>query len=192
MPLSRSAACLRSPRRRRRRRWRRRARRPQRGSSKRELRFLARPALVADNVSHRDRGSDMEILFLLVGLLFIAFGLLVLAAEVRTRRGACEVQGEVVGFSRAAGGASGAQYFHPVAQYVGLDGATRYIEGSVGSSSPLESVGDSVIVLAQPDDAEKAAIKSSLSYILGVVVVLMGLVACTVFFAIFRISTFSV
>ena len=67
----------------------------------------------------------MEILFLLVGLLFIAFGLLVLAAEVRTRRGACEVHGEVVGFSTAEGGASGARYFHPVAQYVGLDGANR-------------------------------------------------------------------
>src|SRR5438876_798517 len=192
MPLSRSAACLRSPRRRRRRRWRRRARRPRRGSSKRERRFLARPALVADNVSHRDRGSDMEILFLLVGLLFIAFGLLVLATEVRTRRGACEVRGEVVGFSTAEGGASGARYFHAVAQYVGLDGATRYLEGSVGSSSPLDSVGDAVTVLAQPDDPEKAVIKSPLSYILGAVVVLMGLASCIIFFAIFRISTFSV
>src|SRR5438874_11359301 len=109
MPLCRSAACLRSPRRRRRRRWRRRARRPRRGSSKPELRFLARPALMADNVSHRDRGSDMEILFLLVGLLFIAFGLLVLAAEVRTRRGACEVPAEVVGSPTAEGGAADAR-----------------------------------------------------------------------------------
>ena len=134
----------------------------------------------------------MEILFLFVGLMFIVFGLLVLGAEVRTRRGACEVQGEVVGFSRADGGASGALYFHPVAQYVGLDGTTRYVEGSVGSSSPLESVGDAVTVLARPDDAENASIKSSLSFILGAVVVLMGLVSCTVFFAIFRISTFSV
>jgi len=134
----------------------------------------------------------MEILFLLVGLLFIAFGLLVLAAEVRTRRGACEVRGEVVGFSTAEGGASGARYFHAVAQYVGLDGGTRYLEGSVGSSSPLDSVGDAVTVLAQPDDPEKAVIKSPLSYILGAVVVLMGLASCVIFFAIFRISTFSV
>jgi hypothetical protein len=47
-------------------------------------------------------------------------------------------------------------------------------------------------VLAQPDDPERAAIKSSLSYVLGAIVVLMGLASCTVFFAIFRISTFSV
>src|SRR5438067_10872430 len=181
MPPSGSAACLRSPPRRRRRRWRPHARRPRRGNSKGELRFLARPALVADNVPHRDRGSDMEILFLFVGLMFIVFGLLVLGAEVRTRRGACEVQGEVVRFSRADGGASGALYFHPVAQYVGLDGTTRYVEGSVGSSSPLESVGDAVTVLAQPDDPEKAAVKSALSYVLGVVVVLMGVASCTVF-----------
>jgi len=134
----------------------------------------------------------MEILFLLVGLIFVAFGLLALAAEVRTRRGACEVRGEVVGFSTVEGGASGGRYFHPVAQYAGLDGVTRYIEGSVGSSSPLESVGDAVTVLARPDDPESAAIKSSLSYILGVVIVLMGFASCTVFFAIFRISTFSV
>src|SRR5438874_3554216 len=178
MPLSGSAVFLRSPPRLRRRRWRRHARRPRRESSKRELRFLARSALVADNVSHRDRGSDMEILFLLVGLLFVAFGLLALAAEVRTRRGACEVQGEVVGFSTTEGGASGGRYFHAVAQYVSLDGATRYIEGSVGSSSPLGSVGDAVTVLIQPDDGETAAIKSSLAYILGVVVVLMGLASC--------------
>jgi hypothetical protein len=137
-------------------------------------------------------GSDMEILFFLVGLLFIAFGVLVLIAEVRTRRGACEVHGEVVGFSTAESGASGGRHFHPVAQYAGLDGANRYIEGSVGSSSPLGSVGDAVIVLTQPDDPEKAAIKSSLSYILAVIVVVMGLASCTVFFAIFRITAFSV
>jgi uncharacterized protein DUF3592 len=134
----------------------------------------------------------MEILFLLVGLLFVAFGLLALAAEVRTRRGACEVQGEVVGFSTTEGGASDGRYFHPVAQYVSLDGATRYIEGSVGSSSPLGSVGDAVTVLIQPDDPQTAAIQSSLTYVLGVAIVLMGLASCIIFFAIFRISSLSV
>ncbi len=133
----------------------------------------------------------MEVVFLLVGLVFVAFGLLVLFSEAQARRGACEVPGEVIGFSIGQSASGGASY-HCVAEYAGMDGRRRYVEGSVGSSSPLGSVGDAVTVLVQPDDPERATIKSSLSSVLGAVLALMGLASCIVFFAVFRLSTISI
>src|SRR6266446_1898836 len=133
----------------------------------------------------------MEIVFLLVGLVFVAFGLLIVASEARQRGGASEVRGEVVGFSTGQSGASGAASFHAVVQYPGPDGQVRYVEGIVGSSAPLGSVGDAVTVLVHQDDPASATMKSSLSYALGVVLALMGLASCTVFFVVSRVNTFS-
>jgi len=133
----------------------------------------------------------MEVVFLLVGLVFVAFGLLVLYSEAQARRGALEVPGEVIGFSNGQSASGGASY-HCVAQYGGIDGRTRYVEGSVGSSSPLGSVGDAVTVLVRPDDPERATIKSLLTSVVGAVLALMGLASCIVFFAVFRLSTISI
>lgn len=133
----------------------------------------------------------MEIVFLLVGLVLVAFGIMVVASEARLRRGASEVRGEVVGFSTGQSGASGTASFHTVAEYAGPDGQVRYVEGSVGSSALLDSVGDRVTVLVHPDDPGSATLQSSLSYVLGVVLALMGLVSCTIFFVVFRVNTFS-
>ena len=134
----------------------------------------------------------MEILFLLVGLVFLAFGVAIVLFEARARRGAWAVPGEVIGFSTGKGVGSGAPSYHPVAEYAGMDGRQRYLEGSVGSSSPLGAVGDAVTVLVQPDDPEKAVLKSSLTYVIGAALALMGLASCIVFFAVFRATTFSI
>src|SRR5207249_11277668 len=90
------------------------------------------------------------------------------------------------------GGGSGGPSYYSVAEYVGMDGRKRYVESSVGSSSPLDAVGDAVTVLVQPDDPEKAVLKSSLTYVLGAALALMGLASCIVFFAVFRATTFSI
>jgi len=137
------------------------------------------------------RGAPMEVAFLLAGLVFVAFGLLVLYSEAQARRGALEVPGEVIGFSIGQSASNGASY-HSVAQYAGTDGRTRYVEGSVGSSSPLGSLGDAVTVLVQPDDPERATIKSSLTSVVGAAIALMGLASCIVFFAVFRLSAISI
>ena len=79
-----------------------------------------------------------------------------------------------------------------MAEYVGLDGLKRYVEGSVGSSSPLGAIGDSVTVLVHPEDPEKAALKSSLPYVIGAVLAAMGVGSCIVFFATFRANTWSI
>src|SRR5207237_5773811 len=55
-------------------------------------------------------GSPMQIVFLLVGLVFVAFGVAVVLAEARARQGAWAVPGEVIGFSTGQSGASGASF----------------------------------------------------------------------------------
>ena len=134
----------------------------------------------------------MEILFLLVGLAFVAFGVAVVVFEARARRGAWPVPGEVIGFSTGKGNRSGPPSYYAVAEYVGMDGRKRYLEGSVGSSSPLGAIGNAVTILVHPDDPERAVIESSLTYVLGVALAVMGLASCAAFFAIFRATTFSI
>ena len=126
-------------------------------------------------------------MFLFAGLPFFAVGVLIIAWEIRARAGAVPVPASVTGFSTDP--ANG--YYHSVAGYVGLDGATRYVESSVGSSAPLGFVGDTVTVLVKAADAEHAVIQSPLSYVLGVVIAAMGLTCCTVFFATFHATMFS-
>src|SRR3954471_417050 len=133
----------------------------------------------------------MEIIFLFVGLGFVAVGALIVVSETRARLFADEVRGELIGFSTGRSGASGASSFYAIARYGGLDRQARYLESSVGSSSPLGSVGDAVTVLVQRGDPEKAEIKSWLTYLMGAGLAAMGLVCCVVFFVTFRISTFS-
>src|SRR6202022_4829775 len=96
-----------------------------------------------------------------------------------------------IGFSRGKGGRSGAPSYHPVVEYDGPDGRKRYLEGLVGSSSPFGAVGDAVTVLIQPEDPEKAVLKSSLTYGGGAASALVGLASCIVFFAVFRATPFS-
>jgi len=55
----------------------------------------------------------VEILFLLVGLVFVAFGVAVVLSEASARHGAWVQQGEVIGFSSGKGGGSGAPSYHP-------------------------------------------------------------------------------
>ena len=132
----------------------------------------------------------MEIVLLIVGLVFVACGVAAVLGEARARRGACEAAGEVVGFSTGKS-ASGAGSYRLVAQFVGTDGRTRYVESSVGSSSPLGAIGDAVTILLHPEDPEQVAIKSTLFYVLGVVFTALGVAACVAFFALFRVTTFS-
>src|SRR5919201_6912492 len=101
--------------------------------------ILAGPAFPAED------GPAMEILFLFVGLIFVAFGAVLIVAEARTRIGAVELPAELVGFSTgksapaalAAGKSTSRTSFYAVARYAGLDAQTRYLESSVGSSAPL-------------------------------------------------------
>jgi hypothetical protein len=129
----------------------------------------------------------MEIVLLFAGLAFLAIGIFAIVWEMKGRAGAVPVPATVVGFS--AGSRDG--YYHSVAEYVGLDGVHRYVESSVGSSTPLGSVGDTVTVLLKHSEPEQAIFQSSLSYGIGAVVAAMGLASCVVFFATFHATRFS-
>jgi Protein of unknown function (DUF3592) len=131
---------------------------------------------------------SVEIVFLFAGLPFVAVGIVVIASELGARRGAWPVPATVIGFS--TGERDG--YYHSVAEYVGPDGVTRYIEGSLGSSAPLASVGDIVTVLVKAAEPEQAVLQSALSYVVGAVIGAMGLASCAVFFATFRGTPFSI
>lgn len=133
----------------------------------------------------------MEIVALFAGLCLLALGALVVLSEVRMRHAAVQVPARLIGFSSGSS-ASGGASFRAVAQYRGLDGQMRYVESSVGSSSPLGTVGDELSVFVQAGDPDEADIRSALTYILGAVLALMGLGSCIVFFAMFRITPFSI
>src|SRR3954452_12695804 len=130
----------------------------------------------------------MEIILLLAGVAFVAVGALIIASEARLRRGASEVPGRLIGFATGETAEAGQSSFHAVAEYAGPDGQTRYLEARVGSSAPMGSVGDPLTVFVQPADPEKAAIKSSLPYVLGGILALMGAISCAVFCARFRLD----
>jgi uncharacterized protein DUF3592 len=133
----------------------------------------------------------MEIIFLLVGLAFMGVGILIVLSEGRARRGTQPMQARVIGFSNGRSKIRTSPSFHSVAEYVGPNGRKYYVEGSVGSSVPLHTIGDTVTVLVRPTQPEAALLKSSLSYVLGIVLALMGLACAAVFWVMFQATTYS-
>jgi len=134
----------------------------------------------------------VEIVFLLAGLALISIGIAIIVVEVRARQGTTPILARVVGFSAGKGTNPNMSSFHPVAEYVGLNGHKYYVEGSVGSSSPLHAIGDTVTVLSDPHEPERTVLKSSLSFLLGAVLALMGLFCVAVFRATFQAGIYSV
>jgi hypothetical protein len=134
----------------------------------------------------------MEIVLLLAGLVCLALGGAILYSEIRERNGTCVVTGRVIGFSTGAGMNTGAYSYYSVAQYTGPNGRNYYVEGSVGSSVPLNTVGDAVTVFVDPQQPEKAEIKSTLLVVLGASLAAVGLIFVVVFFRIFQVNLYSV
>ena len=133
----------------------------------------------------------MEILFLLVGLIFIAIGVVIVFSEVQARRGTQPVRARVTGFSTGRATTERIPSFYSVAQYTGPDGREYYIEGAVGSSTPLHAVGDSVTVLVSPTQPEKAVFKTALSFAFAAILALMGLASIIAFWFTFQASVYS-
>ena len=133
----------------------------------------------------------MEVIFLLAGLALITVGILIVLSEIQARRGTQPMQARVIGFSSGRSKNRISPSFYPVAEYVGPDGRKYYVEGSVGSSVPLHDVGDSVTILVRPAQPETALLRSSLSYVLGIALALMGFACAAVFWFMFQASTYS-
>jgi Protein of unknown function (DUF3592) len=133
----------------------------------------------------------MEIVILLAGLAFIAVGIAIIGSEARDRQGTEPVQGRVVGFSVGKTNNPNMASFHSVAEYVGQNGQKYYIEGSIGSSVPLHAVGQTVTVLADPTNPERAVFKSALSDLLGGALALMGIISVGIFWITFNPSLYT-
>ena len=136
-------------------------------------------------------GEGMEVIFLLAGLVLIAVSVAIAVSEIRDRQGTWALKGRVIGFSSGRHNKPTSPSFHSVAEYVGPDGQTYFVEGAIGSSEPLHSVGDSVTILVKSDEPEKAVLKSSLSFILSTVLGIMGLALVVVFHYTFRANLLS-
>ena len=134
----------------------------------------------------------MEIIFLLVGLLFIAVGAIITLFEVRARHGTTPLLARVIGFSTGRSNTPNSPSFHSVAHYVGPNGRDYYLESAAGSSAPLYAVGDSVTVLVNPAQPEKAVLKSALSFFIGIALALMGLAFVIVFWLAFQAGVYSI
>jgi len=132
----------------------------------------------------------VDVLFLLAGVAFLSIAALFVFSEARVRRGAIEAPAELAGFSTGSGEKTG--FFYAVARFTGVDGQTRWLESSVGSSLPIGQAGDRVTVLLQRSDPEVAALKSPLPYVLGGVLGLLGAASCAVFFSVFRLTPVSI
>ena len=133
----------------------------------------------------------MELIFLLAGLAFIAFGCAIAVSEIRARTGTQSVSGRVVGFSTGHRNKPTSPSFRSVVQYIGPDGRTYYVEGAIGTSVPLHAVGDSAIVLVNRTEPQKAVLKSALSFVLAAGLAVMGLVSGIVFEFTFRPNLYS-
>src|SRR5262249_38674545 len=121
-----------------------------------------------------------------------AIGTVIALFEVQSRRETEPFTAKVIGFSTGRNNKPDSPSFHSVAQYVGPDGRIYYIEGPVGSSVPLHAVGDSVTVLVNPLQPDKALLKTKLSFVIGIILAIMGLVFVGVFRLTFHASLYSV
>jgi hypothetical protein len=133
----------------------------------------------------------MELIFLLIGLVFMAVGCAIAVSEFRARIGTERVDGRVVGFSTGHRNKPTSPSFRSVVKYVGPNGRSYYVEGAIGSSVPLHTVGDSVVVLVNSEDPQKAVLKSPLSFVLALAIGLMGAVSVLVFRFTFRANLYS-
>jgi hypothetical protein len=140
---------------------------------------------IEDPAGQSGRGI-VEIIFLIVGLAFVALGIAFIVSEANARRSTQPIQARVVGFSLGKSTNPNLASFHSVAEYIGQNGQKYFIEGSVGSSVPLHAVGQAVTVLAHPTEPEKAVLKSGLSFTLGGVLALLGLTCVGLFWFTFR------
>jgi hypothetical protein len=78
-------------------------------------------------------GEAMEVIFLLAGLVLVAVSIAIAVSEIRDRKGTRIVTGRVIGFSSGKYNRPTSPSFHSVAEYVGPNGHTYYVEGAIGS-----------------------------------------------------------
>jgi hypothetical protein len=124
----------------------------------------------------------MVIMFCLAGLFLLALGVICIAEEFIGRRHATEVLGRVIAHAkRTTGASSSSTSYRAIIRFNHTDGVNRYIEDGVGSSLPIDPIGSEKIVLLKNGNPDKARVKSNLSYVLGAIFIVFGIVCLVVF-----------
>ena len=129
-------------------------------------------------------------MLLWAGVLFVAAGLSIVVLEAGALRKGVATSGRLVGWAQRPGD-SGPMY-HAVVEFVDLGGRKRLSESAVGSGVPLGRIGDAIRVVLHTEDAEHVTIDSRATYVIGVVLALLGALSCGIFFLVFRADLFSV
>jgi uncharacterized protein DUF3592 len=132
----------------------------------------------------------VQIVLLIAGLLLLAVGVSIVALEAAARRSGVTVTGRVVGHSQHDG--TSGPMFNAVIEFVDLEGRKHLSESAVGSNAPLGRIGDPIQVALQRGNPDRATIESPITYVIGIVVALFGIVSCAIFFTTYRLDTFSV
>jgi len=132
----------------------------------------------------------VSIVFLWVGLIFVAVGVSLVVLEGKVRRGDVRTTGRIVGHSERRERSQ--RMYRAVVEFADLGGRKRLAESNVASNAPLGRVGGEVGVVLDLQDADAATIESRGVTVLGVILALFGAVSCAVFFLTFRTDPLSV
>ncbi|QBQ55369.1 DUF3592 domain-containing protein [Nitrosococcus wardiae] len=136
----------------------------------------------------------MEIVFFIVGAVFVVLGGLVIWDFNRFKQSALRSIGQIVGYAvkhshTRNSGAS--ETYAPVVQYQ-ASGQQHQFTASVSSSHVRHSIGDAVPILVHRHDPSRARLDSRMSQILGGVFIFIGAAAIATFISVFQVSMLSI
>ncbi|MDX1672512.1 MAG: DUF3592 domain-containing protein [Balneolaceae bacterium] len=136
----------------------------------------------------------MEIIFLLVGLLFLILGVAILWDHIRFSAGSRSCRAKVIALEKRTTPPDekrkqGGPIYYPVVQY-SADGKTREFTSKIGSSMPLYEIGEQLSVLYNRK-RDEARIEGKGYYIGGGLVLAIGIGLSVLFFNIFNPSLWS-
>jgi len=133
----------------------------------------------------------MEIILFWVGAFFTVLGGLFIWNEREIRMGAKRLPGRVVGYSSGKNTSRRSSMFFPIIQFRSTSGELLFIEGRVGAGAPMYGLGHPIAVFNKPGSHEYC-IDSAMSYLIGGILLFLGVAALGIFFSIFRANMFSV
>lgn len=133
----------------------------------------------------------MEILFLWAGLLFAAFGIVIVRSALADQAGGRICDGEVIGY-KARMDRSGPKTFAPVVVYRDRFERRFTIESPLAGGNLPYTVGQRVRVLVTPGDPPRGRVAGNGIIWFGAIVAAIGLFLTILFFSIFRWTLLSV
>src|SRR5262245_44696395 len=124
--------------------------------------------------------TNMEILFLWVGLIFLWIGVLVIRSARRDGPATQRLEGEVLGYV-ASGDGKSARTFAPVVAFDHPAAGRRLFESGFGTGNLPHRIGAKVIVLADRSDPTRARLDTKMFVFFGLILAGIGVGCCGLF-----------